>query len=667
MCVSMCTEWDINDNIIPKAKGSHDHPKPEPKASAEARRMGQSALRMMKSARISNSFFNSTVHFNTNLSGKNNSNRDNGKCKVEHDENTDLNRWYRNYSIDNASENPQTMSKLSETSENQAKSISSYSSSKKISSNNNNNNNNKICSCYDHYSQCFCNSNVSYENFDSSVQSTDGLQVQTNETCDVMEHPMDGSGMMIRSMEYWYKANSYSEIHHHSSDQISPSNSYRTMQVTSDYSKEDLTIENTYKMGGMCPSWAQYSQCLCVVPPPNGNFYDNTQSDPIHHHSSGQLAVSSMPHEMPGEIQQLEETIIRNYGHIFQTKSIKSDSKYLTDIDDTRVNNLETCYMDPLTNGGSVERGGGNDMAIINTAITTTTAITSTSISSSSSSSSSSTDIMSPPIGDILSDISSHIEPSAIISEGSIKEEFTANTVTRNTRICTCPPDYSQCVCYLAMNTNSVINDQCGNIVTSNNNCSENYMDMGMIVPASNDSGIENVESESNISVQSGGNVNLGTQENCCWFNNSNTSGNNNLLQIKAVDNGDESCSKVKDSDQMNIDMDYVNKGDTLDPIQKSEGDACSNLIHYSQLFYLLPSEYNTHYNGNNMVQNDNSNINNNNHHPSESTYAATQNGEIPKQLEDSIIRNYGHIFQFDYDYDYTSSAIETESNNQMV
>lgn len=60
---------------------------------------------------------------------------------------------------------------------------------------------------------------------------------------------MDGNGMMIRSMEYWYKANSYSEMYHHSSDQISPSNSYRAMQVTSDFSKEDLTIESTYKMG----------------------------------------------------------------------------------------------------------------------------------------------------------------------------------------------------------------------------------------------------------------------------------------------------------------------------------------------------------------------------------------------------------------------------------
>lgn len=74
--------------------------------------------------------------------------------------------------------------------------------------------------------------------------------------------------------------------------------------------------------GGMCPSWAQYSQCLCVVPPSNGDFYDNSHADPIHHHSSGQLTMSSMPHEMTGEIQQLEETIIRNYGHIFQVNFI---------------------------------------------------------------------------------------------------------------------------------------------------------------------------------------------------------------------------------------------------------------------------------------------------------------------------------------------------------
>lgn len=67
------------------------------------------------------------------------------------------------------------------------------------------------------------------------------------------------------------------------------------------------------------------------------------------------------------------------------------------------------------------------------------------------------------------------------------------------------------------------------------------------------------------------------------------------------------------------------------------------------------------------MVSNDSSNINNDNNHHSESSYEANQNGEIPKQLEDSIIRNYGHIFQFDYEYDYTSPAIETDGNNQMV
>lgn len=123
------------------------------------------------------------------------------------------------------------------------------------------------------------------------------------------------------------------------------------------------------------------------------------------------------------------------------------------------------------------------------------------------------------------------------------------------------------------MATNGVINDPCGTVVSSNNG-SDSYMDMGMIVPASNDSGIENVESESNISVQSGGNVNLDTQENCCWFNNNNNNnnsgGHNNLLQIKAIDNRDESGLKFKDSDRMNVDMDFVNKDDTVDPIQKS-------------------------------------------------------------------------------------------------
>lgn len=79
--------------------------------------------------------------------------------------------------------------------------------------------------------------------------------------------------------------------------------------------------------------------------------------------------------------------------------------------------------MDPLTNGGGE---GGNDPTIITTNTVTNT--TSSTSSTTSSSSSSSTDIMTPPIGEILSDISSHIEPSAMIPEESIKEELTINT-----------------------------------------------------------------------------------------------------------------------------------------------------------------------------------------------------------------------------------------------
>ncbi|RWS17448.1 uncharacterized protein B4U79_00497 [Dinothrombium tinctorium] len=56
--------------IFFQAKGNHDHPRPEPKASAEARRMGQSALRMLKSSKISGALLNPSVSLNGNAESR---------------------------------------------------------------------------------------------------------------------------------------------------------------------------------------------------------------------------------------------------------------------------------------------------------------------------------------------------------------------------------------------------------------------------------------------------------------------------------------------------------------------------------------------------------------------------------------------------------------------
>lgn len=71
---------------------------------------------------------------------------------------------------------------------------------------------------------------------------------------------------------------------------------------------------------GICPSWAQYSQCFCVIPTTtNHNLYEydrhhiNTdlqQQQNLIHNESSESNVS--------QIQQLEDSLIRNYGHIFQ-------------------------------------------------------------------------------------------------------------------------------------------------------------------------------------------------------------------------------------------------------------------------------------------------------------------------------------------------------------
>ncbi|XP_015785733.1 uncharacterized membrane protein DDB_G0293934 [Tetranychus urticae] len=85
--------WRHTENaIFFQAKGSHDHPRPEPKASAEARRMGQSALRMLKSSRLANSFFNTTLPLTTGLQSQT---LKEVKCKIEVEEKVTFNRWYK--------------------------------------------------------------------------------------------------------------------------------------------------------------------------------------------------------------------------------------------------------------------------------------------------------------------------------------------------------------------------------------------------------------------------------------------------------------------------------------------------------------------------------------------------------------------------------------------
>lgn len=73
------------------------------------------------------------------------------------------------------------------------------------------------------------------------------------------------------------------------------------------------------------------------------------------------------------------------------------------------------------------------------------------------------------------------------------------------------------------------------------------------------------------------------------------------------------------------------------------ESDFCSNFTQYSQFFYLLPNEYDAHYGDVNLIAQEN-------------------NPDLSKQLEDSIVKSYGHIFQFDYEYDLAANTENMES-----
>lgn len=66
---------------------------------------------------------------------------------------------------------------------------------------------------------------------------------------------------------------------------------------------------------GSCPSWTQYSQCFCVIPTANHGY----EQSHVTHDIQPNVQPNLVPNESEiSEIQLLEDSLMRNYGHIFQ-------------------------------------------------------------------------------------------------------------------------------------------------------------------------------------------------------------------------------------------------------------------------------------------------------------------------------------------------------------